>query len=759
MTNEQPAVDEIYSAALELEAEEREIFLDQVCRGRPEVRERVVRLLHAHDEVGNLLESPAPELAALEPVALELDATTAGHPAATPGLDATAASDLPSPQGSGLDATSAEFEAEVDRKALSPAATVRRGNDLGSGDTVGPYTLLESIGEGGMGTVFVAKQSKPIKRKVAIKLVKAGMDTKQVLARFDAQRQSLALMDHPNIARVVDAGMTEQGRPFFAMEYVKVVPLTEYCDQARLSVRERLELFIPICQAVQHAHQKGIIHRDLKPSNILVCLYDGKPVPKVIDFGLAKALHQSLTEQSVYTAHGMMLGTPLYMSPEQAESNNLDIDTRTDIYSLGVILYELMTGTTPLEKQQFKQAAMAEILRLIKEVDPPRPSTRLSGSASLPSFAAQRSLEPASLTRTISGDLDWVIMKALEKERSRRYETASGLAADIMRHLADEPVSASPPSARYKMQKFVKRNRAGVIAASVLGVAILMGIVGTSGGLIWALKEKRQAENRLTQIESSNQILGSIFDNLNVFESGVGSADSPLKRALVNNLEQAIEQIDGDSIGDPAMVAEVQQTLGQCLLSLGEAEKATELFQKALDALTARDEQEGIPPSRETLQCQIDLSNAYGWLAGLGWEGKREEQIALSRETFELCKQEFGERDRLTLSAMGGLGIPLGGSDQMEAQNEAQLLLNKSWRLHELEFGPQDRETLHSLLALAAFFQGVKRLDKALPLFEEAYELHKQELGEGHRETLQTMGGLAKVYLGFRATQFLNLGD
>jgi hypothetical protein len=264
-----------------------------------------------------------------------------------------------------------------------------------------------------------------------------------------------------------------------------------------LSIKERLELFLPICQAVQHAHQKGIIHRDLKPSNILICLYDGKPVPKVIDFGLAKAMYQSLTEQSLYTAQGMMLGTPLYMSPEQAEHNNLDIDTRSDVYSLGVILYELLTGSTPLEKAQFKQAAAAEMLRLIREVEPPKPSTRLSGSASLPSVAAQRNIDPAHLTRSITGDLDWVVMKALEKERNRRYETANGLAADIRRHLSDEPVSASPPSAKYRMQKFVKRNRAGVITASLVGVALILGVIGTSWGMLSAkVAAANEAEQR-----------------------------------------------------------------------------------------------------------------------------------------------------------------------------------------------------------------------------------------------------------------------
>ena len=267
----------------------------------------------------------------------------------------------------------------------------------------GRYKLLENIGVGGMGTVWVAEQQAPVKRKVAVKLIKAGMDSRQVLARFEAERQALALMDHPNIAKVFDGGVTDQGHPFFVMEYVKGVPLTDYCDRARLSVKERLKLFIPVCQAVQHAHHKGIVHRDLKPSNILVCLYDGHPVPKVIDFGLAKALHQPLTEQTLHTAHGLMLGTPLYMSPEQAEVNNLDVDTRTDIYSLGVVLYELLTGTTPLEKQQFQQAAYDEILRLIKDVEPPKPSTRLSSTDKLPSIAAQRNIDPRQLAKSLTG--------------------------------------------------------------------------------------------------------------------------------------------------------------------------------------------------------------------------------------------------------------------------------------------------------------------------------------------------------------------
>ncbi len=355
----------------------------------------------------------------------------------------------------------------------------------------GRYKLIENIGEGGMGSVWVAEQKEPVKRKVAIKLIKAGMDSKQVLARFEAERQALALMDHPNIARVFDGGMTEQGRPFFVMEYVKGIPFTEYCDKARLSLKERLELFIPVCQAVQHAHHKGIVHRDLKPSNILICLYDGKPVPKVIDFGLAKAMHQQLTELSLHTAHGVMVGTPIYMSPEQAELNNLDVDTRTDIYSLGVVLYELLTGTTPLERETLRLAAYNEILRLIKEVEPPRPSTRLSGSASLPSVAAQRNIDPRSLQRSLSGDLDWIVMKSLEKERTRRYETATGLQRDVERFLNDEAVEACPPSTLYRLKKYVRKHKPQMLAAGVLLSALLIAIATLS----WGLSRSNDAAN------------------------------------------------------------------------------------------------------------------------------------------------------------------------------------------------------------------------------------------------------------------------
>ena len=370
------------------------------------------------------------------------------------------------------------------------------------GDTIaGRYKLLELLGEGGMGAVWLAQQHQPVRRKVAIKLIRPGMDSKIVLARFEAERQALALMEHPNIAQVFDGGVTEQGRPYFVMEYIKGVPLTEYCDQARLSVRERMDLFLSVCRAIQHAHSKGIVHRDLKPSNIMVCLYDGRPVPKVIDFGLARALHQELTERTLHTAHGVMVGTPIYMSPEQAELNNLDVDTRTDVYSLGVVLYELLTGMTPLDREYLQRAAVLEVLRLIREEEAVRPSTRLSSSQRLPAIAAQRSIDPAVLQNVLSGDLDWIVLKALEKQRDRRYDSTASLARDIERYLANESIEARPPEIWYRVSKMLRRNRLQIGAAGVLAA----GLLAAGGGLIRGWIAADQAQNRVNETQAQVQ--------------------------------------------------------------------------------------------------------------------------------------------------------------------------------------------------------------------------------------------------------------
>jgi WD40 repeat protein/serine/threonine protein kinase len=416
----------VFEAVVELAPAERATKLEQACGTDAELRRRVEALLKAHDDAGEL-------------------------PTASSFLEAPAA---------GLVATMAEPVSER------------------PGTIIGTYKLLEQIGEGGFGVVFMAEQTRPVRRKVALKVLKPGMDSRQVIARFEAERQALAIMDHPNIAKVYDGGVTPSGRPYFVMELVKGVPVTDFCDQDHLTPRERLELFASACQAVQHAHQKGIIHRDLKPSNVLVAMQDGTPLVKIIDFGVAKALGQELTDKTLFTGFAQMIGTPLYMSREQA-GQSLDIDTRTDIYSLGVVLYELLTGSTPFAKKRFQQAAYDEIRRIIREEEPPKPSTRLSESKdSLASISAQRHTEPAKLTKLVRGELDWIVMKALEKDRRRRYETASALAADVHRYLADETVQACPPSAWYRWRKFTRRHRPAVVLAlaSVVAALALVGV-------------------------------------------------------------------------------------------------------------------------------------------------------------------------------------------------------------------------------------------------------------------------------------------
>ena len=518
----------IFTAALEKAPAERRVFLDDACVDSPELRQRVERLIASHEAAIGFMDQPA-----------------------------------------GL------LVETVDESLL-----------VNPGTRIGPYKLLQQIGEGGMGVVYMAEQTEPVKRKVALKLIKPGMDSHQVIARFEAERQALAMMDHVNIARVLDAGTTSgepggvsPGRPYFVMELIHGVPITKYCDDNNLTPRQRLELFVPVCQAIQHAHQKGIIHRDIKPSNVMITLYDGKPVPKVIDFGVAKATEQKLTERSLFTQYGTMVGTLEYMSPEQAEMSALGVDTRSDIYSLGVLLYELLTGSTPLSHKRMKEVGYAEILRLIKEEEPPRPSTRLSESGgALASISAQRKTEPAQLSKLMRGELDWIVMKTLEKDRNRRYETANGFAADVQRYLNDEAVQACPPSAAYRFHKFARRNSVGILTGTAVCMALVLGTVISAWQAIRATRAQHEAEVARTEEATQRTVADrrriEADEQRKEAESQRNEAESQRQQAEVArkeataNLQKAREAVDkmltrvaSDTLDDVPQMEPVRKAL------------------------------------------------------------------------------------------------------------------------------------------------------------------------------------------------------
>jgi tetratricopeptide (TPR) repeat protein len=494
----------------------------------------------------------------------------------------------------------------------------------------GRYKLRQKLGEGGMGVVFVADQTEPVQRRVALKVIRAGLDTHRLLARFEQERQALALMDHPNIAKVFDAGMDEAKRPYFAMELVKGSPLTKFCDDTKLSPRQRLELFVPVCQAVQHAHQKGIIHRDLKPSNILVGLYDGRPVPKVIDFGVAKATGPRLTPQTVYTEVGSIIGTLEYMSPEQAELNNLDIDTRSDIYALGVLLYELLTGAVPFSRKELEKAGLAEMLRAIKETEPQKPSTKLSHSGTLASIAAQRQMEPHKLTALVRGELDWIVMKALEKDRGRRYETANAFARDIQRYLADEPVEACPPSAWYRLRKYGRKHRGPLLAVSVIVLLLVVGVIGTSVGLVLAQQKEREAQNeKVAALASQKQAIDSLRATTDdVVEQLIGGKPvlGPAEKAFLETTLkrwQAFADAAGEGEQARAVRAEGVSRVAYLRAKLGQRDEAVLGYQEAI-ALRRQlvDDFPGVPKHRQDLALTYVLLGHV--FADLGKQQERE---------------------------------------------------------------------------------------------------------------------------------------
>jgi serine/threonine protein kinase/tetratricopeptide (TPR) repeat protein len=583
---------------------------------------------------------------------------------------------------------------------------------------IGPYRLTQMLGVGGMGEVWRAEQSEPIHRTVALKLIKAGMDTRAVVARFDSERQALALMEHPNIAKVFDAGATPEGRPYFVMEYVHGVPITDYCDRHRLTIKERLELFMQVCEGVQHAHQKAIMHRDLKPSNVLVEEVNGKPVPKIIDFGLAKAMGQQLTELTLFTEAGAMLGTPDYMSPEQADRNERNIDTRTDVYSLGVILYELLVGELPIGSPELRAAGIEAMLRKICELEPPRPSTKLKSlGQSAKDSAGRRREEPESLERHLRGDLDWITIKALEKDRSRRYGSASDLAADLRRHLQDQPVSAGPPGATYRTRKFVRRHRFGVTVA-VAAVMLLIAFAATM-----AVQARRIAKER----DRANRIADFMSQMFSVSDPSEALGNAITARTI---LDTASNEIRAGLAKDPEVQSDLMFTMARTYASLGLYATADNLSSAALES---RKRRLG-PDDRKTLQSMVQL----GWI--LDREGHDDQAQKLIGQAIAQARRVLGPEDSVTLEATDRMGMVL---QRMARFDEAEKLERQLVEISTRRFGPEDLHTLRAMVSLADALSYLGRYAEAEGIYRNALAIEQRALGPEHPQTLATMHNLA----------------
>jgi len=634
-------------------------------------------------------------------------------------------------------------------------------------DRIGPYKLLQAIGEGGFGTVYLAEQEEPVRRRVAVKIIKAGMDTKQVVARFEAERQALAMMDHPNIAKVLDAGATPTGRPYFVMELVKGVPITEYCDRNNVDTAERLLLFEQVCHAVQHAHQKGVIHRDIKPSNVLVAIHDGKASTKVIDFGIAKATDHRLTEKTIFTEYNQIIGTPQYMSPEQAEMTALDIDTRTDIYSLGVLLYELLTGTTPFDPRRLREAGYGEIQRIIREEEPPRPSTRLSTLGdNATDIARSRHTDPGALRRILRGELDWIVMKAMEKDRTRRYETANAIALDIERHLGNEPVLARPASSAYRFRKFARRNRAALATSAIVVFALVGGLVLATYGLLQARTERDRAQVARHESEAVTSFLTNMLHE----------AD-PSKLGRDVTVMRVLEKVaDDDTLSEePLIEAKIRVTIAVVYRELSEFALAESQLREALriyDAELGPDSPRRLRAAYELAvthwrnsrleetddllhdiyrrqqvvlgRSHADTLDTQNMLGLLYWkQGREEEAMHVARDNLDVRRRVLGDRDPDTLDAMNNLANRFHSRGDLD---EAEPLYREAIRISTEIRGAEHTSTLLLMNNFADLLRRQGNLDEAEIMLDRVLALRRVKLGPHHAKTLATQNMLAKVY-------------
>ena len=615
-----------------------------------------------------------------------------------------------------------------DEAAEGATASIARAVRQAPDQHIGPYRLLQQIGEGGMGEVWLGEQSEPVKRRVAVKVIKRGMDTKSFIARFEAERQALAMMDHPTIAKVFDAGETSDGRPYFAMEHIQGEAITTYCDQHKLSTAERLALFTEVCTGVQHAHQKAIIHRDIKPSNVLVAIQDGRPVPKIIDFGVAKALAQPLTEKTMYTELGQMIGTPAYMSPEQAEMTGLNVDTRTDIYSLGVLLYQLLVGALPFDPKALREAGYSEMLRVIRDEQPPRPSTRFSSldAASTTSAENQRT-DPARLKGLLKGDLDWVVMKAMEKDRNRRYDTANGLAMDVKRFLANEPVMAGPPGTTYRAKKFVQRHRIAVIGAALLATVLVVFSVGMA---LLYVRSAANLERALAAEEESSQVSDFLLELFRVSNPEVARGEEITARQL---LDEGASRIETELADQPMLQARLMQTMGSAYRDLGLYEPAEKLLRGALDRTAGSEADDPLFVS--------SLNAGLAWL--LTFLGEYDEAAIHNRRSVEILQPYGSEYEEEISHHLSNHSFTMlrAGDYQL-----AEKLAREAHEIQDRVLAEDDPSRSNALFHIGWALQGQMDYEGAEDFYLQSLELRRNALGENHPSVgwnLNNLGWLA----------------